>query len=434
MKPRVCILGAGMTGLAAAYASGIEVYEAADAPGGICSSYYIRAGDTARAHQPPRDGETYRFEIGGGHWIFGGDPLILKFISSLTPTKSYIRKSSVYLDRLVPYPLQNHLRYLAPEQSARALREMVDAARTNHRVKTMADWLRAQFGSTLCELFFDPFHDLYTAGLFRSIAPQDGYKSPVDLALAIQGAFDGTPAVGYNATFVYPFAGLDRLAKELASRCRIHYGKRAVRVSWEEKTIYFGDGSAAAYDLLLSTLPLNHMAEMAGLVLDELPNPAPAVLVINIGARRGAGCPQDHWVYIPRSKAGFHRVGFYSNVDTSFLPASARNNPDRVSIYVEKAYPEDSQPRDIDVKQLCQAVVGELQEWGWIGEVEVIDPTWIEVAYTWSWPDSAWRERALGALEERKIYQVGRFARWVFQGIADSIGDGLMAGAAFSQR
>lgn len=423
-----------MTGLAAAYASGIEVYEAADSPGGICSSYYLRAGDSGRVHRAPADGEAYRFEIGGGHWIFGGDPLVLNFIRSLTPTKSYVRKSSVYLDRLVPYPLQNHLRYLAPEQSARALREMVDAARTTHRAKTMADWLRAQFGPTLCDLFFDPFHDLYTAGLFRSIAPQDGYKSPVDLSLAIQGAFDGTPAVGYNATFVYPLAGLDRLASELASRCRVHYGKRVVRIDCQQREVHFGDGSVAAYDALLSTLPLNRMAEMTGLALDGRPNPAPAVLVINIGALRGAECPQDHWVYIPRSKARFHRVGFYSNVDTSFLPASARHNPDRVSIYIEKAYPEGTQLGDVDVKQLSQAVARELQEWGWIGDVEVIDPTWIEVAYTWSWPDSTWRDRALAALDECGIFQVGRFARWVFQGIADSIRDGLMAGAAFSHR
>ena len=32
------ILGAGMTGLAAGYASGLPVYEAAPFPGGICSS------------------------------------------------------------------------------------------------------------------------------------------------------------------------------------------------------------------------------------------------------------------------------------------------------------------------------------------------------------------------------------------------------------
>jgi len=35
--------------------------------------------------------------------------------------------------------------------------------------------------------------------------------------------------------------------------------------------------------------------------------------------------------------AGFHPVGFYSNVDVSFLPVSARGPTYRVAIYVEKA-------------------------------------------------------------------------------------------------
>ncbi len=73
-KRQTLILGAGVTGLAAGYASGLPVYEAASAPGGICSSYYVRPGSTQRLSQAPADGEAYRFEIGGGHWIFGGDP------------------------------------------------------------------------------------------------------------------------------------------------------------------------------------------------------------------------------------------------------------------------------------------------------------------------------------------------------------------------
>jgi len=37
------ILGAGMTGLAAGMISGLKVYEAEEVPGGICSSYYLKA-------------------------------------------------------------------------------------------------------------------------------------------------------------------------------------------------------------------------------------------------------------------------------------------------------------------------------------------------------------------------------------------------------
>lgn len=73
-QPKTVILGGGMTGLAAGYASGLPIYEASERPGGICSSYYSRPGDSTSYAQPPADGEAYRFELGGGHWIFGGDP------------------------------------------------------------------------------------------------------------------------------------------------------------------------------------------------------------------------------------------------------------------------------------------------------------------------------------------------------------------------
>jgi hypothetical protein len=150
--------------------------------------------------------------------------------------------------------------------------------------------------------------------------------------------------------------------------------------------------------------------------------------VINIGARRGTRCPDDHWLYVPMSLARFHRVGFYSNVDISFVPMSSRATGQRVSIYVEKAYSDGERPEEAEILSVCEKVVRELQDWQWVGEVEVVDPTWIDVAYTWSWPGSRWRQEALRTLESRSIHQVGRFGGWVFQGIADSIRDGFVAG------
>ena len=427
------ILGAGMTGLAAGWASGLPVYEAEHSPGGICSSYYIRPNTEERLHVAPPDGEAYRFEIGGGHWIFGGDPLVLRFIRSLTPVRQYGRKSSVYFPDTkvsVPYPIQNSLKHLDTQTAQAALCEMAEAALRPQPVVTMADWLRSSFGKTLYELFFRPFHDLYTSGLCERIAPQDAYKSPVSLPTAIQGAFNSTAAAGYNTTFIYPLEGLNALASRMASRCAVQYGKRVTNIDVKRREVTFADGNSVPYDDLISTLPLNRMMTLSGLKTAAPPDPSPAVLVVNIGARKGSLCPPDHWVYIPFSKAAFHRVGFYSNVDVSFLPASTRSANDRVSIYVEKSYPEGSKPGPAEMRTLGQSIAQELQDWGWIDGAEVIDPTWIETAYTWSWAESKWKQEALRLLEEQRIFQVGRYARWTFQGIADSIRDGFVAGSA----
>lgn len=429
MKENIVILGAGMTGLGAGM-SGLPVYEAACEPGGICSSYYMRPGGAKRLQGAPADGDAYRFEIGGGHWIFGGDPVVLRLIDSIAPVRRYQRKSSVWLPslgKLVPYPLQNHLGCLGPELGSKCLQEMIEGLSSQARPRTMAEWLRRSFGATLYELFFAPFHELYTAGLWEKIAPQDGHKSPLDLAAVLQGAFGSAPAAGYNTTFVYPQDGLNALAQRMATASDIRYGKRAVRISCDEREVRFEDGTSVNYEALLSTLPLNKMMEMTGLTTRAAADPSPSVLVVNIGAKKGSECPDDHWIYIPASQARFHRVGFYSNVDASFLPRGAA---DRVSIYVEKAYPETERPTAETVSEFCSQVVSELQSWNWINEAEAVDPTWIEVAYTWSWAGSKWKQEALSLLEANGIYQVGRYARWMFQGIADSIRDGLTASAA----
>ncbi len=420
-----------MTGLAAGWASGLPVFEAESAPGGICSSYYIRPGDSARLSRTPRDEEAYRFEIGGGHWIFGGDPAVLRLIRRLAPAKEYERRSSVYFpgqNLYVPYPLQNHLRCFDRELRSKALVEILTAPKP--RFKTMAEWLKQSFGPTLTGAFFGPFHELYTAGLWKTIAPQDPYKSPIDAGLVIRGASDSTPAIGYNTTFLYPRAGLNALAQGLAHGCDIHYGKRVTRINTTKKTVQFEDGTSVIYQSLISTLPLNRMLEMTRLQLDEPPDPFTSVLVLNVGGVRGERCPPDHWLYMPASRAGFHRVGFYSNVDASFLPRSARTRRNRVSIYVERAYPGGQRPSPEGIQDYSDATVCELQDWGFLKDVEALDPTWIDVAYTWSWPGSKWRAAALKALEKHDIQMVGRYARWTFQGIADSIRDGLYVGSA----
>ena len=424
------ILGAGMTGLAAGIASGLPVFEGTNAPGGICASYYIRPGEKERLPNSPEDHEAYRFENGGGHWIFGGEPIILNFINSQTPIKRHIRRSAVYFqdrDLYVPYPIQNHLRFLGPEIAAKALGEMAQQPGGS----TMKEWQKESFGATLCELFFFPFHELYTAGLYARIAPQDGYKSPVDLKLAMRGALDASPPVGYNASFVYPEEDLNLLAQRMACLCQVNYNMPVKHIDAHEKEILFADGTLLPYDQILCTLPLNSTITLSGLRLEPDANPHTSVLVLNIGAVRGEKCPSHHWLYNTKTRSGFHRAGFYSNVDASFLPLSARKNDTRVSIYVEKAYEAGEKPTGKNINQYAAAVVKELQDWGFIGDVEVVDPTWIDVAYTWSWPKSVWTNRAMKALENCGIYQVGRYAKWSFQGIADSIRDGFFAGASF---
>ncbi|MBI2571440.1 MAG: FAD-dependent oxidoreductase [Candidatus Schekmanbacteria bacterium] len=427
----VCILGGGVTGVAAGRASGLPVYEAAERPGGICSSYYLHPHSEIPMHERPPDGDAYRFEVGGGHWIFGGEPPVLDLIGRLSPVERHVRQSSVFLShqgRYLPYPIQNHLAALDHRLAARALAEILRPAVAPP--VTMSDWLRANFGPTLCELFFDPFHELYTAGYWKEIAPQDPFKSPINRENVVQGFIESSPAVGYNVSYLYPRDGLDALIKELAAPCDVRCGQAVTAIDPANRRIHLGTGSRITYSRVICTLPLNQTMSLADLHLSSAPDPHTSVLVLNVGGTRGESCPEDHWVYVPDSQSGFHRVGFYDNVSLAFLPRGS-GLPRRVAMYVERAYPGGQRPSAPEIERYGRQVVAELQSWGFLAAPEVVHPTWIEVAYTWRRPGSKWREEALAALEENGILMVGRYARWQFQGIAESVRDGLCAGAAF---
>lgn len=425
MNHKIFILGAGMTGLAAGFTSGLPVFEAGEMPGGICSSYYIRPGETERMPRLPDSGDTYRFEYGGGHWIFGAGTEMLKFFNRYVALKEYKRQSSVFFrenNSYVPYPLQAHLQDLGSEIAARALSEI---SGEKGSVRTMKNWLNSKFGPTLCNLFFYPFHERYTCGLYSRIAPQDVYKSPANMSDRTKADGENVSRIGYNVSFVYPLEGLDTLARKIADNCDIRYNKRVVKIDPKGKELFFEDSGRLSYDGLISTLPLNKLVEISGIEISAESDPYTSVLVLNVGAKRGPGCPDDHWLYVPDSKTGFYRVGFYSNVDRSFLPVSSQKKNDRVAIYVESAFPGGVKPRLEDIERYSDHVLNELQAIGFIGDVEVVDPTWIDVAYTWTWPGSQWKQKALTEAKKHHIYPIGRYGRWRFQGIAESLKEGL---------
>lgn len=360
------ILGAGPTGIAAAHKTGGIIYEETSKPGGICMSYYE---------------EGYRFEVGGGHWIFGADMEVIEFLSKFAKMHSYTRKAGVYINKIYDYPIQEHF-----GMEAEGITE-----------GTMKKWLYDKFGNAQCKLFFFPFNCKYTAGLYKYVAPQDEQKNPVK-------------GIGYNHEFLYPEGGLDQLIGNMINGLEIHYNKRVTTVNYRQKEVIFSDGTSVKYDRLISTIPLNKMMFLMGANINE-ELPYNSTLVMNIGATKGKNCPDNHWLYTPHSKSGFHRVGFYSNVDKSFAPKN------RVAIYLEWAYLKEA--------PVVDQAIEELKAWGFIKKLEYFDKHKIDVAYTWEFPGSQLRYMNLEYLKINGITQIGRYGAWRFQGIAESIKQGL---------
>lgn len=363
------IIGAGITGLAAGRNTGFPIYEATGKPGGICRSYY-KGG--------------YRFENGGGHWIFGTDN-IKQYIEGFIDLNHYERRASVYFNQFFDYPIQE---YIEREEG--------------YYPGSMKGWLFEKFGFELCKIFFWPFNHKYTDGLFDEIIQDDPAKTPTAMGK------------GYNSKFSYPNkGGLDNLVDRMANGLDIHYDRKLVALDLRDHQALFEGGEVVEYDRLISTIPLKGLLSIAGTATPDLLQTS--VLVLNIGAERGPQCPMYHWVYIPDPECKFFRVGFYSNVDPAFAPIG------KVSIYVERAL---SNPKDMSI--LTDEVVDILSRWGWIGKVDVVDESFIPCGYTWLRPGHK-REEYLKFLADNDVLSIGRYGKWKFQGIAESIQDGLNA-------
>ena len=78
---------------------------------------------------------------------------------------------------------------------------------------------------------------------------------------------------------------------------------------------------------------------------------------------------------------------------------------------------------------LINDIIEELRQAGLVDKVEAVDPTWIDVAYTWRRPGSDWVLRAIRTCQEYGVEPAGRYGRWSFQGIAASLKEGLLLGS-----
>src|SRR5579862_6907509 len=151
---RVVILGAGPTGLGAAYRlnelghTHFHVYERAAQVGGLATSY--------------RDEQGFTWDIGGhvqfSHYRYF-DALMDRALSG--QWLSHERESWVWIEgRFVPYPFQNNIRYLRPETRWKCLQGLIRLYKQpfQGRPRNFREWIDATFGAGLADVFMVPYN------------------------------------------------------------------------------------------------------------------------------------------------------------------------------------------------------------------------------------------------------------------------------------
>jgi len=437
---KIVIIGGGISGLFCGLLTGAPIYEQNNYPGGLLASYCLNLHSGEKSHCRNKEEDAAFFEICGGHWLWGVDrnETIYRTLTRFSDFRRYLRRSSVYLsdyDLFIPYPLQYHIKYLPRDLRDKALEDIITSRRENRYINfsklTFAEFLKVAFGETLYKVFFEPYNYSYTAGLLYEVAPPRRIKIPDDIETIIKSSReDLSTVVGYNAYFYYPVIGLGPLAWKLYDKTKCYLRHKVTSIDVERRSLTINDNYVIKYDIAYAAIPLLDILRISGMRnFLKHHDPYTSVLVVNVLAKRGRKTPKDHWVYVSKSKSGFHRIGYYSNVDKMFLPARYRGE-EYVSVYIEKTFKGGFAPKNLNAE--VTKILSEVEELNFIGEVIAHDYNFVEIAYTWRRPDSTWVDDAIRILLNYNIVTIGRYANWgKVEGIVESMENAFKACSIF---
>jgi protoporphyrinogen oxidase len=418
---RVLVLGAGPTGLGAAWRlrelghGDWLVLEAARQPGGLAASLVDAAGFT--------------WDL-GGHVQFSHYALYDRVLDAAVPAWSWHdRESWIRLEgRFIPYPIQYNAHRFAAEDGAAILRELERAARAPAPPpRHFGEWLRQGFGETLARKFMIPYNekiwghpleDMDFSWIGERVARPDVERVRRSLASGCDDV-----SWGPNNRFRFPRVGgtgaiWTGVARGLGEAA-IRYGARVVGIDTAARRVRLAGGSSLAFDTLVSSLPLDCLAALLEPEADGLRRAArrlvrSAVHVLGVGLRGGRpeALATKGWIYFPEAHCPYYRVTVFSNYAESHVPPIAG----AWSLLAEVC---ETPHRPVEAEALAGQTLEALRADGLVlPDAEVLSLWHRRLEHGYPTP-SLGRDAALAALqpvlEARRVFSRGRFGGWKYE-------------------
>ena len=312
-KTDVLILGAGITGLAAAkYLSengkSVIVVEKSPFIGGLART--VKRGDNS-------------FDL-GGHRLYFSDHKLEQDVENLLGPENLIkqkRKSRIVLGgRFLNYPptLAEAVFHLSPEVIFSAIRSPAAGFTGGASLK---DWLIGNFGGKIHDIYFRDYTKKVW-GLETSEISAAWAEARIGKTSMIKMAADllpGRARAKENAKiFSYPLKGIGELPKAFAralegkaeiitSACPIKFIKRGAKLAALE---YDHDNTSCTVEFndAISTIPLCDCGELLGLEKDPgFRNLRYRALIIAFVLIEKPAAFDDHWLYFPDKDIFFSR-------------------------------------------------------------------------------------------------------------------------------
>jgi len=431
------ILGAGLTGLSAAY----HLHK-------LGKPYFLfekeaRAGGLCRSER--RNGYTFDYT---GHLLHLSRPesrvLLLGELGLGGLLASVERRSFVYSHGVYThYPFQSHTYGLPLPVVLECVEGFVKAMLLatqkpggkdrnvdSGRPASFDRWIVDTFGRGIAKHFMRPYNqklwtvaprNLTTEWMSRFV-PRPSLHDVLSGALA-----DSNDNIGYNATFLYPLeGGIETLAKAFGRKVAVATGKNAVLLDVRRRTVHFEDGTQTGYGRLISTLPLTRLVDITadvppGIIRARKCLRAAGVYNLNIGVS-GRDVSDKHWVYVPERQYPFYRFGFSHNFSSTQAPRGCS------AIYAEVSY---SKERPIDRRRIQRTVLDSLAHIGVLKESDKVAArfeTNIPHAYViYDVLRTPSVEEILAYYRSKDVTSTGRWGAWCYGSMEDAIWQGAAA-------
>jgi protoporphyrinogen oxidase len=422
-EKKIVIIGAGPTGLGAAYRlkefgyKNFHMYERSTHLGGLASSFKDSAGFT--------------WDI-GGHVMFSHykyyDDVFEKLMGGdfqLNMRECWVRM----FDTWVPYPFQNNIRYLPKDVCCECLTGLIDAQTSgNHKLATnFKEFMDAVFGDGIVKHFMKPYNFKVWAHPAEMMNKEwIGERVAVlDIHRAIRNVVMQSDDFGWgpNNQFKFPlFGGTGEFYRRFDKPLAGHYtlNKKLDFINMARKECRFSDGEIVKYDVLISAMPLDRLCN--DVINGEMPRAikkSAARLLHSGGYMVGVGfkqpCPSTKsWMYFPEDNCPFYRATYLSNYSPCMTPDAKTH----YSLLCETSY---SAFKPVDGESIVDDTIRGLINAGLISEADQADivDTWVYHAnYSYPTP-SVERDGVLSQvipyLESHGVYSRGRFGMWKYE-------------------
>ena len=423
MDKKIVIIGAGPTGLGAAYRLnelGYEnwvLYEKSDHVGGHSTSHVDKNGFVWDE---------------GGHVIFSHYPYFDKLVDDMLGKEVHERVRESWIvtgESWVPYPFQNNLRYLPKSVQVECLLGAAKASANGHgrNATNFRDWILETFGEGIANAFMFPYNSkVWTTPLDQMSKSWIGERvSVVDFKRLLENVLLQRDDVGWgpNNKFKFPLhGGTGEIYRRMASRFpgKIHQRKELTQVDPGRRTVSFADGTGDKYDVLISTAPLD-------LVVQNMKGADKALvdathdlhhnnlLVVGIGLKKKIETGRC-WIYFTDKEMPCYRATYFSHYSPNNVPNA--DTEQYSSLMCEMSVRIGEKP---DPEQVLDQVIAGLIRSKMLEESDrqyIISRYHRAIAYSYPIPTLN-RDRALNilqpALMKQGIYSRGRFGAWRYE-------------------